>query len=304
MLDDRTDPHSIEARVTRDRAELAASVAALRDRLNLDSLVSDGAAAIRRHAGPPLRAVDRAVRDNPAGVALMLAGVACLAFGRRRAPDAPAPDPLAGTKFEAISRWEDEGGPVSPDPRAAPAPRDDWMAEAEGIGKRAREALAVLDRAAARALAPAADIARDRAQVLADRAADLARVFRKDLDGLSEAAQDRIAQARKAAFQARQANTVREMLARMAEDFPLATAAVAAGAGAALASAFPVTDAERRTLAAPREALLAEARRVLDEERGRAEVLAENLAADLREDMRRATGRVAETARAIIDPEG
>jgi hypothetical protein len=64
---------------------------------------------------PYLQAVAGAVKANPIAAVLVGVGVAWLIWGRK-ADRATAEAPLAGTRFEALSRWEDEGGPVAPLP--------------------------------------------------------------------------------------------------------------------------------------------------------------------------------------------
>ena len=62
---------------------------------------------------------DVAGRRGRRGVAVLMAGIvlgvglAWLVLGRKAGPSLPEP-PLAGTKYEALSRWEDEGGPPAP----------------------------------------------------------------------------------------------------------------------------------------------------------------------------------------------
>ncbi|HMO07005.1 MAG TPA: hypothetical protein PKD10_05075 [Paracoccaceae bacterium] len=237
----RDDTRSAEDRA-RDRALLAASIRALKARLAPEALLVDAVALSVRGLGRAALRAGAAARANPAAAALTAAGLAWMAFGRgrRQGDAAPADDggALAGSRYEALSRWADEGGPPPPEedmPEPAAA-CDDWMAAADAAESRARAALDVLDAAARQAIAPAAEIARDRAAVLAERTADLAASFRLGLSDLSEAAQDRIAKAREAAFSARSLPSV---AARAVRDRPEVAGAVALLAGAALAALWP-----------------------------------------------------------------
>lgn len=269
MLDLVTKSEQARQRSDADRAALALVLADLRQRLaKAPSLSLDGAAGLARQAGEGALAL---CRRHPAAVGLTLAGLGWLALSSQRAGRAACAKPvLAGTKFEAMSRWADDGGPVATAPEADPEPEteDDWLAEAEGLRRRLASQLSLLDRAARNALAPAAEIARHRAALAADHAADLSAAFRSGLTGLSAAAQDRIAAAREAAFRA--GETAAEGSARLARRHPLTLLAAAWSAGAALAAALPGTAVERRNLSPLRQHLLDEAHRLLAEERARA----------------------------------
>lgn len=87
------------------RAALGASTAALRDRLSPEPAIAAGATRVQNFGGQVLTAL----QGNPAAVALTVAGVAWLILGKR--PAAPAVTP----QFEAMSRWEDEGGNPHPE---------------------------------------------------------------------------------------------------------------------------------------------------------------------------------------------
>lgn len=290
-----------QARVEQERAALAASIDALRERLTVDGLMAEAGDSLRRHARPVVTAIDRTVRANPLAVALTVAGVAWLVLGPRgeHRKDAARGGALAGTRHEAMSRWADEGGALPPEPEQADPPDDDWLHKADTAERRARDALAVLDRAAARALAPAADLARDRAAVLAHRSAELAHAFHHGLDAWSEAARGRIIAAREAAFAARD---IPAAASRAMHDNPILASALGLALGAALGALLPVSATERKVLAGPRARLLEEARRIMEEERARAEAVAQGLAEGLRDDLSTATDRIKGAAETVVKP--
>lgn len=269
----------IDANVARDRAALVASVNALRHRFSADALLSDGVALLQRRALPALRGAGAVARANPAATAMTVAGLAWLALGRRHDPQEAASDPtLAGSKFEALSRWEDEGGPVNPEEPVVEAVGgdDDWLQEA------------------LLAVAPG--------QTAAARAAGLARSFRKGLEGLSAAAQDRVAAAREAVFRARSAEGRVHAEDKAEPDNAILFGVLGILAGAVAGALLPVTAGERRALSATRAALLDEARRVLEEERRHAADVASDLADGLRDDLGFATARLADAADALARP--
>lgn len=285
-------PSHIEADLARERAALASSLDALRDRLSVDALLRDGVGLLQRNAAPYARMVDEAVRANPLAVGLTGIGLAWLILGRRTAQAQHSPDNevLAGTPFEALSRWEDEGGPVAP----LCDPEDAWVEQADDLRAKAAEALRALDAKARDGLSTAADLARERAAVLADLTRDVRSALGDGLAGLSDAARTRIMSAREAAYAVHV--ETRQRSRRMIEDRPLTCGAIAALAGAALAAALPQTEAEHRMLGAPRDRLMDEARRALAEEQARAAEVAAALARSLSADLDRATGKVNQAA--------
>lgn len=97
------------ATVAERRAQVAASAAALKERLSADHLIADGAAGLQRMAGQTLKGVTGVIERNPAAAALTLAGLAWLVLGTRDR------QPAANPHFEAVSRWEDEGGNPHPE---------------------------------------------------------------------------------------------------------------------------------------------------------------------------------------------
>ncbi len=108
MLDHPSRPDQT-ATVAERRAQVAASAAALRLRLAPDRLIVGGAAQLQRAAQEAVRGAGTLMQRNPGAVALTIAGLAWLALGPRERPPAGPPH------FEAVSRWEDEGGTPHPD---------------------------------------------------------------------------------------------------------------------------------------------------------------------------------------------
>lgn len=255
-------PRQIEAQLDQDRDALSAALEALRNRFSLDSLWSDGASLIKSNAGPYTQALDAAVRANPLALALTGAGLAWLIFGRRNATE-PDPSPLAGTLFEAEARWEDEGGPVSDLPETDAL----WMQEADRLRLRASGMIARINAAVRDNLAPAADLAKNRSDVVASLAKDVRRVMGKGLDGLTESVRDKALAAREQAYVMR--ITAGKVGAETVRDNPVVAGLALAAAGATLASLLPQSAFENQVLGAPRDRLVGEAKRVLHDERRR-----------------------------------
>lgn len=109
-----TDPQQIEAALMQERAQLSSTLGALRNRLSAAALTDDAVAMVQSQASASTHALDSAVRSNPLAVAAVGAGLAWLLFAKPKRADAPA------AKREAMSNWEDDGGPARPSDAATP----------------------------------------------------------------------------------------------------------------------------------------------------------------------------------------
>lgn len=267
----------IEDLLDADRRDLTASLTALRDRLSVDALWAGGVSLAKANVQPYTKAVDAAVRANPAAVALTGIGLAWLILGRRGRPEAgPAIRP--GSLHEAVQRWEDEGGPVAEttEPREERWGEDemnddwvneDWVNEADRLRSRAGDLLARINAAARDRLAPAADLARHRAEVVAALTQDLRHVMGRGLGRLTGSAREGAMVARERAYELRvRASTAGAQTIRA--NPVLAGTALAAG-GAILAALLPGSAFERRVFGAPRDRVLAEVQQFLRGERQR-----------------------------------
>lgn len=288
---------AIERKLDQDRQALGKSLSDLRGKLDPHALVDSGVKFVGDHAVPAARSAGSWIMSNPFAFALIGAGVAWLAFGGQgRKPGPKDTSPLAGTKFEAVSRWEDDGGPVLAE---AVEEDEDWVTEADGLRARAREMLGRIDQAARDRLAPAAELARSRAEVLAALTQDVRAAMGRGLEGLGEQARAAAMATREAAYSARIA--VAEKGTAAVRDNPLVTGGLLAVAGAALAAALPRTETERRTLGSLRDRLMDAAGRFAADEMQRAGFVARDLAETLRADLDRAQAHVAEAGATMVD---
>lgn len=281
------DKHEIERSLERDRVALAQSLAALHERLRPSNLMAEGKEALVAQASPLLDRLDGVVRAQPVIAAVAGVALAALVFGRRRSSDldaAGAVPAMAGTRFEALTRWEDEGGPSAPEPVS---PDDDWLSEAQGLRDTARGLLAKIDDAARRGLVPAAKLARDRADVLAALASGTKAALGKGLGSLSGAARDQAIQARERIYLNRiaMAEKGRERL----DANPLAVGTVLALAGAAVACLFPQTDTEDRLLGETRDQLASDLKTMAKREAVKASALGTTLKDALKTDLKHAS---------------
>lgn len=245
--------HEIERGLEQDRIALAQSLVALKNRLRPASLVAEGKDALMAQASPLVSRLDGAVREHPLLTAVAGVALAGVMFGRRRGLEtdaATAVPAMAGTKFEALTRWEDEGGPPAPEPVD---PEENWLSEARSLREKARQMLRQIDDAARRGVAPAAQLAKHRAEVLAALAADVKAALGKGLGSLSGAAQEQALQARERVYLGRIAVAEKGRLA--VEGNPLAVGAALALAGVAVACLFPQTEAEDRLMGETRDQL-------------------------------------------------
>jgi ElaB/YqjD/DUF883 family membrane-anchored ribosome-binding protein len=259
----KNNPDDIAAMLERDRQDLAVSLEGLRSRLSPDLLISDAMGYAKANLGPYARALDGAVRANPMAAVATGVGLAWLVLGRRTPAAAPAAA-LAGTKFEALSRWEDEGGPPAPDHVADSA----WIAETDALRHRALGALARIEAAARDRLRPATEVALDRARILADLAGTTRAAMLRGLDSLTQEARNRVLVLREEAYAARLA--AERQGTRLIEAHPVLTGAIGMAIGAAVASALPTTQTEDRLFGQERDRLMSKAAEALRQERARA----------------------------------
>jgi len=280
---------SIEAGLEQDRAALVQALAELRGRLAPAALLAQGRATLAAEARPLLAEVDHALRSQPLVAAAAGVALAALVFGRRRdAPEAAPVPVMAGTRFEALTRWEDEGGPAAPTP---PDPDDEWLAEAAALRARADTLLSRIDDAARRGLGPAAELARHRAEVIAALARETRAALAKGLGALSGAARDEAVVARERVYLSRLA--LGSGSRRTVQDRPFFAGAAMAAAGAALALLFRPTETEDRLMGGTRDRLMRDAKAALRDEA----VKASDLARSLTEALGRDVDRVRRTLR-------
>lgn len=283
--------HEIERDLERDRAALAESLLALRQRLSPANLVAEGKDALMAQASPLVSRLDGTLRRNPVAATVAGVALAALVFGRRRANDAEAAGAvpaMAGTKFEALSRWEDEGGPPADEPID---PEETWLTEARGLRTKARQLLAQIDDAARRGLAPAALLAKHRADVVAALGRDTRMALAKGLEPLGAAARDQAVQARERIYLAK--ISVEEKTRVQVESHPVLTGLAMAGAGAALAWLFPQSETEDRLLGEARDTLVDDLTAMARREAVKASDLASTLSRALRSDLDRAASVLA-----------
>lgn len=255
-------PRQIEAQLDRDRDALLASIDQLYARFSLDSLWADGASLVKANSGPYTQALDAAVRANPLALSVTAIGLAWLILGRRGGAVVD-PSSLAGTRFEAEARWEDEGGPVSDLPETDAL----WMEEADRMRHRASGMIARINAAARDKLAPAVELAKNRADVVAALAKDVRRAMTRGLEPLTGHARETALAARERAY------TARVAAARVGSDVvrnnPVFVGIALAAAGVAVAAMLPQSTAENQVLAIPRHKVVNGAKRVLEVERKR-----------------------------------
>ncbi len=278
----------IERSLDRDRMALAQSLVALREKMRPASLMAEGKDALMRQTAPALSVLDRAVRGQPMMAAMAGVALAGLVFGRQRTSDVEAAGPvpaLAGTKFEALTRWEDEGGPPAPEPVD---PEEDWLSAAQGLNDKARALLAQIDDAARRGLAPAAQLAKHRADVLAALASETTAALGKGLGALTGAAREQAILARERIYLGRIA--MAETGRRSVEASPLMTGLAVAAAGVAVAYLFPQTETEDRLMGDARDQLAADVKTAVRREAVNASALGRTLSAALRRDLDSAAG--------------
>jgi len=291
------DVAEIEVKLSRDRDALASALGSLTKSLTAEALLGSASSIIKRNASSYALAVDSAVKANPAAVALTGVGLAWLVLGKRDMTPDIDPSTLSGTKFEAVTRWEDEGGPAF-DPAD---PDDDWMDEAEALRNRAAQLIAKIDRAARYGLASAADLAASRAEVISSLTKDVRRVMGKGLEHMSEQARSAAIAAREATYNARLSKAPVAAM-KSVRHYPLVSGFAIAVAGASLAALFPSTHSENRLFGSTRKRVVDELRGLAVDEAERVSAVASNLVDKLKADLNRAHRHIGEAAEQAGNP--
>lgn len=276
--------NELEQSLERDRVALAESLVALRHRLSPTTLLAEGKEALMAQASPLISRVDGAVRSHPMAAAAAGVALAALVFGRRAMTDEPATPvvtAVSGTRYEALTRWEGEGGPPAPEPVD---PEEDWLTEARSLRQKAKQMLRQIDDAARRGVAPAAQLAKHRAEVMSALAVETKDALGKGLESLTGAARDQALQARERIYLGR--ITLAEKGREQVDLHPLLTGAVVAAAGAAVAYLFPPTETEDRLLGEARDRLVDDIMSAAKTEAMKASELAQTLGSALKSDMR------------------
>jgi len=289
-MTNHSDPRHIEADLDQQRAKLASTLDALQDRVSFDALAGDALGLIKANTETYTASIDQAVRSNPIALAIVGVGLAWLIFGGRKHVETPK------VNLEAMSNWEDDGGPARPSDEIEP----DWTAQSDTLRRRANDSLARLEAEARGATRGLRDVAAERAAILAELATGLRVAVRSGLDGLSVAAQDKIVATREAAYAARlkatdMARTAPKQTGRLIEDHPMVTGAIMLALGAALGAMLPRTAFEDRTFGPERDRLMAKASRLLAEERAAIATIASDLGSEVANSAYDAMHRVSET---------
>lgn len=288
----------IETQIENDSRELARSLAGLRTKLTPDWTFSDVLDRVTRSAGSVGKTIGGVIRANPVATGLAGAGLVWLMF-RPRQP-VPVTPPLAGTKVEAMARWADDGGPVHPAAEDDDDDDDDWMKDADRLRDRASVLLAQLDRAVRDQLAPAADLASSRTEVLTALTRDVRRSMERGLGSLTQSARDAALATREAAYVARL--SAGRAGKQAVTNQPLVAGAVLAAAGAALAAALPRTAAENAIAGKAKDRLAAEADRLLRSEAQRVADAVRDLADTVAQDLKGLYTHLDRAAQGLVNP--
>jgi hypothetical protein len=269
-------PSQIEADLAYNRAALSRSLEALCDRFAPATLIAEGKSVLQDQARPLLSGVDDAIRTRPMTAAVVGVAMAALALGRRTPVPSEllATSALSGTQFEAITRWEDEGGPPLPHPAE---PEEDWLTEAIGLKERSIRLLRQIDDAARHGLAPAAELSRHRAAVTAALVRDTTKALGRGLGAMTGAAREQALLTRERIYLNRLALMGRAEAT--VAGHPVAAGLALAAAGAALALLFAPTETEDRLLGEARDRLFDDVKHSLRQEAVRTSALASSISA-------------------------
>lgn len=230
------DLETIENSVQSDRRKLAASLDALSQTVAPTTVSDQVSTVVSDYGGELGRQAWQAARTNPAGFALLGAGLGLLVMGTGTRPEHP-----------------NRPTPAATPPRAAMAGFDARVAAADAAMK--EEMTGMTDETAPSAAAMRA-------------------ALHKGLDKLPDSARHRVLQARKAALSAQE--KIEAQTRRMAAQTrtfhhqqPLAVGALALGMGALIGALLPSSRREDELLGQQRDALMARAQEALNAEMDR-----------------------------------
>jgi hypothetical protein len=226
---------AIEAALEQDRASLAMELDDLRGRADRRLLTGEAMGAVLGNWDSSVRTLKHAARVNPLALAMVAGGLAWLALGSRRGRSGEQPT------YQAISRWEGEGGSVElPRTTTEASENAEWFRLIDALREEARDRIAAL---VERSSPGQRDDGTKQAAIMADLAKGMTDAFLHGLEALSPDARDRIVAARKQAYVAyRKERGERAERARGAPSVisghPVLAAALAVAAGAAIAAAL------------------------------------------------------------------
>ncbi|KEO54276.1 hypothetical protein [Thioclava pacifica] len=285
----------IEDRLRDERADLASTLADLTGRVAPDYLSDQVSQLVRDYAKPVAKRAEEAVRENPVAFALAGAGLAWLLLKNRKSDSAEVEDEIAEADPLMMS-----SAPVT----------DDWIDEIDELRAEASARLDQIEIDANSTRDSARDFVKERADVLADFAADLRGSLASGLGDLSDEARERVIKAREAAYSARmkiQDGAVKAGSSgkQMIKDHPLIATALGIAIGAAIVSAMPKPDINRRSFGPRANRLIDEAQRLYVEEKSRVRKVAEDVKSEFKKTARSvsetAKDEAAQTARDISD---
>lgn len=295
------DTSAIEAGLEQSRARLSSSLDALQHRVSVENLAQEALGMIRSNAAAYTRSIDNAVRANPMALALTGVGIAWLVFGTRKTSSEPHPSVNSG--------WEDDSGMPDASARYGTPPgtiaeEHGWSDRIDTLRAKASRALRGIEQDARSYAGDLRDFAAERAKVLAGFTEDMRESLLDGLDGLSDAARDRIVAAREAAYAARlgaerSARAGGREAERLINEHPMIAGVLALGLGAAFAAALPRTRVEDRTFGAESDRLMEAAATLLSEERERMARVASGVADELKSSARDVADTAAEKAAEI-----
>jgi hypothetical protein len=307
----------LEHEVDRERAELSATIDALRDKASVGNLVDQIVKVVTENGGEISRNLGRSIRDNPLPALLTGVGIAWLMAGGGPQPryqgwrdDYTDDDPYArladmdasGDGVAAID--EDEGG-TGLGARAAETAaglRDSAAGMAHGARHRmasAGEGLRGAGEAARHRMASAGEGLRGAGEAARHRMAAAG----EGLRGAGDAARDRAGRLRSRAAHA--GEDVRESFDYLVEEQPLVLGALALALGAAVGGALPSSRTEERLFGAQAERARQRFRELAEEEGEKAGAtlgaMASEAQAVVDETAGIASDRIAEAARRVRD---
>jgi hypothetical protein len=238
----------IERELESERAKLAASLEMLQHRFSVEGMARQFVDQASRHGGEFAQSLTRAAKENPVALALTGIGLAWMMYGdsarsRIYASTLPRADEMGDARFTRGN--EDGSGILRSAADAAREVSHRWDRMSSGAGEYARSTRATAE--------------------------DLRERLYEGTSQMTEAARQRVVNARDAAYRAqreleRAAAHAKRGSVDLFNEQPLVAGALALAAGAILGAALPRTRMEDEAVGEYSDRLLEEAERVFREE--------------------------------------
>ncbi|OCX63432.1 hypothetical protein BFP70_12340 [Thioclava sp. SK-1] len=267
-----TESHTIkeiERQLNADKSDLAGTLADLTGRVAPSLLAEHVSKFVQENATPYAKRAEATIRENPVAFALAGAGLAWLLLGRKSQDATAEPEAIGAAALKDQMSSSEE----------------DWSEEIDRLRASATIRLRELEESADNSVEAGRDIAKDRAEMVSDFAAQVRLKLETGLEDLSVESKRRVMEAREQAYAAKikfqdHARKAGSESKRLVQEHPMIAAILGLAVGAAIVAALPKDKIRNSAMGPQIDRVLDEARKVYAEEKQRASELAARLKAE------------------------